>query len=198
MPDSFKFKEEAALPMTFTTAYHMLVDRAATKPEETVLVLGAGSGIGSAAIHVASLLGAKENATSLAEDKLEQVQRIGADVVVNYSQDGWAEDVLAATHGRGVDVVIEHIGSATFAKSLRCLAKNGRLVTCGVTSGSYATINIRELFMAQRSILGFVTGTMKDFIAVTKLPGKGKIRPILDSVYRLKDARKAQERLLSR
>ncbi|MBI2143680.1 zinc-binding dehydrogenase [Candidatus Woesearchaeota archaeon] len=198
MPENLKFEEAAALPLTFTTAYHMLVDRAKAQPNETVLVLGAGSGVGVASIQIAELLGAKVIATSSSEEKLRKAQRIGADVVINYSEEDWIDEVLAATKNKGVDVVIDPVGAATFAKSVKCLARNGRLVTCGVTSGNEATINIRELFMAQRSILGSVSGTMKDFMTVTKLAADNKLRPVLDSAFRLKDARKAQERLLSR
>ncbi|MBI2141167.1 zinc-binding dehydrogenase [Candidatus Woesearchaeota archaeon] len=198
MPPNLKFEEAAALPLTFTTAYHMLVDRAKAQPNETVLVLGAGAGVGVAAVQIAALLGAKVIATSSSEEKLRKAQRIGADVTVNYSEEGWADEVMAATNNKGVDVIIDHIGAETFTKGIRCLAKNGRLVSCGVTSGNEATINIRELFMAQRSILGSVSGTMKDFLAVTRLAAENKIRPVLDSVYRLREARKAQERLLSR
>ncbi|MEK6837936.1 MAG: zinc-binding dehydrogenase [Nanoarchaeota archaeon] len=198
MPANLKFEEAAALPLTFTTAYHMLVDRAKLQPHETVLVLGAGSGVGSAAIQIASLLGANVIATSSSEEKLRKAQRIGADIVINYSEDGWTDEVMAATKNKGVDVVIDHVGAATFTSSIKCLAKNGRLVTCGVTTGNETSINIRELFMVQRSILGSVSGTMKDFMAVTRLAAEGKIKPLLDSVYRLREARKAQERLLSR
>ena len=198
MPDRLKFEEAAAIPLTFTTAYHMLVDRAKVQPNETVLVLGAGAGVGVAAIRIASFLGAKVIATSSTEEKLRKAHRIGAELTVNYAEEGWADEVMRATNNKGVDVVIDHVGAATFAKGINCLAKNGRLVTCGVTTGNEATINIREIFMSQRSILGSVSGTMRDFLAVTKLAAEGKIKPVLDSVYRLRDARKAQERLLSR
>ncbi len=198
IPDRLKFEEAAAMPLTFTTAHHMLVDRAKVHPNETVLVLGAGAGVGVAAIQIASFLGAKVIATSSTEEKLRKAERIGAELAINYAEEGWTDEVMQATNNKGVDVVIDHVGAATFAKSMKCLAKNGRLVTCGVTTGSEATINIRELFMSQRSILGSVTGTMKDFLAITKMAAEGKIKPVIDSVYRLKDARKAQERLLSR
>lgn len=198
IPDRLKFEEAAAVPLTFTTAYHMLMDRAKVQPNETVLVLGAGAGVGVAAIQIASFLGAKVIATSSTEEKLRKAQRIGAELAINYSEEGWTDEVMQATNNKGVDAVIDHVGAATFAKSIKCLAKNGRLVTCGVTTGSEATIAIREIFTSQRSILGSVTGTMRDFLAVTKLAAEGKIRPVIDSVYRLMEARKAQERLLSR
>ncbi|MBI2176704.1 zinc-binding dehydrogenase [Candidatus Woesearchaeota archaeon] len=198
IPGRLKFEEAAALPLTFTTAYHMLIDRAKAQPGETVLVLGAGAGVGAAAIQIASFLGAKVIATSSTEEKLRKAQRIGAERTINYTEDNWTDEVMLATKNRGVDVVIDPVGAETFAKSIRCLAKNGRLVSCGVTAGSEATINIRELFMAQRSILGSIGGTLKDFLAVNKLAAEGEIKPVIDSVYRLKDARKAQERLLSR
>lgn len=198
MPGKMDFDEAAAIPLTFTTAYHMLVERAKLQPNETVLVLGAGSGVGVAATEIAQLLGARVIAAASKEEKLKKAQRIGAEIAINYTEGNWVDEVLLATKNRGVDVVIDHIGTATLASGIKCLSKNGRLVTCGVTSGNEATINIRELFMAQRSVLGSVTGTMKDFIAVTRLAGEGKIRPVIDSVYRLREARKAQERLLSR
>ena len=198
IPERLKFEEAAALPMTFTTAYHMLVDRAKVQPNETVLVLGAGAGVGVAAIQLASFLGTKVIATSSNEEKLRKAERIGADTAINYTEENWVDDVMMATSNKGVDVVIDHTGAATLAKGIKCLAKNGRLVSCGVTSGNEATIAIREIFTSQRSILGSVGGTMRDFLAVTRLAAEGKIKPVIDSVYSLKDARKAQERLLSR
>ena len=198
IPERLKFEEAAAMPLTFTTAYHMLVDRAKVQPNETVLVLGAGAGVGVAAIRIASFLGAKVIATSSTEEKLRKAQKIGAELAINYTHEGWMDEVMQATNNKGVDVVIDHTGAATFAKGIKCLAKNGRLVTCGVTTGNEATINIREIFMSQRSILGSVSGTMRDFLAVTRLAAEGKIKPVIDSAYSLKDAGKAQERLLSR
>lgn len=198
IPERLKFEEAAALPLTFTTAYHMLVDRAKVQPNETVLVLGAGAGVGVAAIQLASFLGTNVIATSSNDEKLRKAERIGADTAINYTEDNWVDEVMMATNNKGVDVVIDYIGTDTFAKGIKCLAKNGRLVTCGVTSGNEATLNIREVFMSQRSVLGSVAGTMRDFLAVTRLAAEGKIKPVIDSVYRLKDAKKAQERLLSR
>ncbi len=198
IPQSLSFEEAAAIPLTFTTAYHMLVERAKLQPNETVLVLGAGAGVGVAAIKVASFLGAKVIAATSTEDKMAKAERIGAEVAINYTEEGWINEVMLATNNKGVDVVIDHTGSANFANGVKCLAKNGRLVSCGVTTGNEAIINIRELFMSQRSILGSVTGTMKDFLTVTRLAANRKIRPVIDSAFKLKQARKAQEYLLSR
>ena len=198
IPNKLKFEEAAALPLTFTTAYHMLVDRAKVQPNETVLVLGAGAGVGVAAIQLASYFGTKVIATSSSEERLRKAEKIGADTAIDYTEENWVDEVMIATKNKGVDVVIDHTGAATLAKGIKCLAKNGRLVNCGVTTGNEAAIAIREIFMSQRSILGSVGGTMRDFLAVTRLAAEGKIKPVIDSVYRLKDARKAQEHLLSR
>ncbi len=198
IPGRLGFEDAAAIPLTFTTAYHMLVDRAQLKLGETVLVPAAGSGVGVASILLAQLLGAEVIALSSSDEKLRKAEKIGAHAAINYLDDGWVDEVLRVTKGRGVDVVIDSVGASTFAKGIKCLAKNGRLVTCGVTSGNEAAIGIRELFSGQRSILGSVSGTFKDFISVVKLTEQGKIKPVIDSVYALKDAAKAQERLLSR
>ncbi|HLD97322.1 MAG TPA: zinc-binding dehydrogenase [Candidatus Nanoarchaeia archaeon] len=198
IPGGLSFEEAAAIPLTFTTAYHMLVDRAQLKLGETVLVPGAGSGVGVASILLARLLGAEVIALSSSEEKLRKAEKIGAHAAINYADDSWVDEVLRVTGGRGVDVVIDSVGASTFAKGIKCLAKNSRLVTCGVTSGNEATINIRELFSGQRSILGSVSGTFKDFVSVVRLAEQGRIKPVIDSVYALKDAAKAQERLLSR
>lgn len=198
IPQGLSFEEAAAIPLTFTTAYHMLVERAKMQPNETVLVLGAGAGVGVAAIKIASFLGAKVIAATSSEDKMAKAERIGADNAVNYTEESWINEVMTATKNKGADIVIDHTGAENFAKSIKCMAKNGRLVSCGATTGNEATINIRELFMSQRSILGSVTGTMKDFLTVTKLAANRKVRPVIDSVFNLKQARKAQEYLLSR
>ncbi|MBI2144939.1 zinc-binding dehydrogenase [Candidatus Woesearchaeota archaeon] len=198
IPQGIGFEEAAAIPLTFTTAYHMLVERARLQPNETVLVLGAGAGVGVAAIKLASFLGAKVIAATSSEEKMAKAERIGAETAVNYTEENWVAQVMQATKDKGVDVVIDHTGAENLAKGTKCLAKNGRLVNCGVTTGNEATINLREIFMSQRSILGSVTGTMKDFLTVTRLAASGKVRPYIDSVFKLKQARKAQEYLLSR
>lgn len=198
IPQGVSFEIAASIPLTFTTAYHMLVERAKLQPNETVLVLGAGAGVGVAAIKIASFLGAKVIAATSSEEKMLKAEKIGAERAIDYTENSWLAEVMTATKNKGVDVVIDHTGAENFTTAIRCLAKNGRLVNCGVTIGNEATINIRELFMSQRSILGSVTGTMKDFLTVTRLAASGKIKPEIDSVFKLIHARKAQERILAR
>src|SRR5262249_16721180 len=151
-PESMSFDEAAAIPLVFLTAWHMLVTRVHLKPGEDVLVLGAGSGVGSAAIQIAKLLGARVLATAGSDDKLAKARELGADEVINHSTEDMLAEVKRLTGRRGVDVVFEHVGQATFEKSVLCLANNGRLVTCGATTGFSPTLDLRHLFARHLNI----------------------------------------------
>ncbi|HYS72159.1 MAG TPA: zinc-binding dehydrogenase, partial [Thermoplasmata archaeon] len=146
LPTDFEYTEAAAAPLVFQTAWRMLVTRARVRPGESVLVLGAGSGVSTAAIQIAKLAGCTVFATSRSAEKLRRAKEIGADVLIDTSEMDFDRAVWELTAKRGVDVVVDHIGPATFAKSLRALARGGRLVFCGATSGPEATFDLRRSF----------------------------------------------------
>jgi NADPH:quinone reductase-like Zn-dependent oxidoreductase len=187
-PENLSFEEAAAVPLVFQTAWHILVDRAELRPGEDVLILGAGSGVGSAAIQVAKFLGARVIATAGSEKKLEQARRLGADHVIQHKTQKIREEVRRITGKRGVDVVFEHVGTATWEDSLASLALCGRLVTCGATTGFDAKVDLRFLFSRQLSLLGSYMGTKSELHTVMKLVAAGRLKPIVDRVFPLAEA----------
>jgi NADPH:quinone reductase-like Zn-dependent oxidoreductase len=195
IPDDLSFEEAAATPLVFLTAWHMLMARAALQPGEDVLVLAASSGVGSAAIQIAKLFHCRVIATAGGEAKLAKAKELGADHVIDhYGQDISAE-VKKITGRRGVDVVIEHVGTATWQKSMESLAPAGRLVTCGATTGFDAKVDLRFLFSRQLSLLGSFMGTMGELHQVLKFVFRKQIRPVIDRVYPLSEIRAAHLRL---
>src|SRR3989454_413772 len=198
LPSALSFEQTAAFPLTAVTAWHMLFGLARLQPAEDVLVLGASSGVGSMAVQMAKAAGARVITTVGSDDKVEKAEGLGADVVLNHTRDVIADGVKRATGGRGVDVVIEHIGPATWEQSLRSLAKGGRLVTCGATSGPEVRIDLRFLYMRQTAVMGSFMGRRHELLAVAKWLGEGRIRAVVDSVLPLQDARAAHERMLER
>jgi NADPH:quinone reductase-like Zn-dependent oxidoreductase len=197
-PEWLKPEEAAAIPLVFMTAWHMLVTRAAISPGEDALILGAGSGVGSAAIQIAKLCGARVIATAGSEDKLRLAKELGADELINHTQQDIAEETRRITNKRGVDVVFEHIGSATWEKSIKALAVGGRLVTCGATTGYAAQTDIRYVYSRQLSILGSYMASKAELLRVIDLVRRRRLKPVLDKVYPLADAAKAQERMEKR
>lgn len=198
MPEGLSFEEAAAFPLTFLTAWHMLVTRAALRPGEDLLVLAGGSGVGSAAIQIGKWIGARVFATASSPEKLERAKSAGADVLIDYARDDFFREVKKRTEKRGVDVVFEHVGPATFSGSILSLAKNGRLVTCGATTGPRTELDLRYVFSKDLTILGAKVGTRSELIEVTRLIGEKKLKPTIDSVYPLSEAKKAQEKMRSR
>ena len=198
IPDDKDFEEAAALPLVFLTAWHMLVTRCRIKVGDELLVLGAGSGVGHAAIQIGKLIGARVIATAGSEDKLDKARRLGADEVINHSRRDIVEEVKSLTGKRGVDIVFEHVGDATFEKSVLSLAPGGRLVTCGATTGFSAKLDLRYLFSKQLSLLGSYMGSKSEMLAVVKLWEQGKLTPIVDSVFPLHEAAQAQQRMEER
>ena len=198
MPERLSFEEAAAVPLVFLTAWHMLMTRAALRPGESVLVLGAGSGVGSAAVQIARLAGARVIATAGSDAKLAKAKELGADELINHSKQDIAEEVKRLTNKRGVEVVFEHVGAATWEKSLASLAPQGRLVTCGATTGMEAKIDIRRLFSHQWSLLGSYMGTRGELRKVIALVEQGKLRPVVDKVFPLAEAAAAHARLEKR
>ena len=197
--DKLSFEEWAAIPLVTLTAWHMLVTRAQLKAGETVLVHAAGSGIGTMAIQLAKICGAAQVFTTVGSDeKAAKAKALGADVVINYRKQDFAEEVLKLTGKRGVDVIFEHIGPETWPKNLLCLARLGRMVTCGATSGPQATVDIRYVYSRQLSVIGCFMGGRRELIEVLRLVEAGKLRPIVDRVFPLKEAAAAQQYMLDR
>jgi NADPH:quinone reductase-like Zn-dependent oxidoreductase len=198
MPENLTFEQAAAFPLTFLTAWHMLITRAGLKPGERVLVVAAGSGVGVAAVQIAKLAGAFVIATAGTDEKCEKAKALGADAVINHNREDIAEKVRELTNGRGVDVVFEHVGPAVFEQCLRSLAKGGRLVTCGATTGPTASFEIRFLFSRQLSIIGSMMGRTSELLTIVRLVGEGKLKPVIDRIFPLAEAAKAHEVLESR
>ncbi len=196
--NKLSFEEWAAIPLVFLTAWHMLITRGQLKPGEQVLVHAAGSGIGSAAIQIARLAGARVITTARGKEKLEKAKQLGADEVIDYSKENYAERVKQLTNNKGVDLIFEHIGPDTWEKNMQCLAKGGRMVVCGVTSGPSTTVDIRLLFMKHHAILGCYMGSKKELFDVLNLVEIGRLKPVIDTVFPLKDAALAQQRMLNR
>jgi NADPH:quinone reductase-like Zn-dependent oxidoreductase len=198
-PERITDAEAAALPSAFGTAWHMLVTRAATQPGEWVLVLAAGSGIGSAAIQIARELGCTVIATAGSADKLEKARELGAHHVINHAETPRFElEVMRITEGRGVDVVFEHIGPATWRHSLASLRTGGRVVTCGGLTGRMAETDLWNLFWRQFTILGSMGATRADMAGVLELVEAGRVSPVIDRTFPLAQTREAQEHLEAR
>ena len=195
IPDHIDFAQAAAFPLTFLTAWHMLMTRAGLKDGDDVLVLAAGSGVGQAAIQIARLRGARVFATAGSEEKLERARAIGANEVIHHYKQDIVEAIHRFTNRRGVDVVIEHVGEATWWKSVRVLARGGRLVTCGATTGATGAIDLTALFAKQLSILGSYMGTKSELLQAARLFFAGELKPVIDRTFPLADAAAAQQRL---
>lgn len=197
-PSELSWEEAAALPLVTVTAWHMLVTRAEVQPGEEVLVHAAGSGVGSIAIQIAKLRGARVITTASSDEKLAKARELGADVTINYSRDDWPKEVRRVTGRRGVDVVVEHTGAATWPGSISALKNNGRLVTCGATSGFDARTDLRQVFYRHLTILGSFMGSKAEFLEAMKFVAQGKIRAVVDRVFPLSEARQAHELMENR
>ena len=198
LPETMTFDQAAAISLSYSTAWHLLVGRARIGPTDTVLILASGSGLGVAGTQIARLLGARVIAAAGSDAKLARSRELGADETINYTTTDFSEAVKELTGGRGVDVVFENIGTDTWDKSIASLAKGGRLVTCGVHGGATADINIRMLYFREISLLFSVGAIPSEINQVFDLVGQGKIEAVIDSVYPLPEMVAAQERLLSR
>jgi NADPH:quinone reductase-like Zn-dependent oxidoreductase len=197
-PAALSWEEAAALPLVTVTAWHMLVTRANVQPGEDVLVHAAGSGVGSIAIQIAKLRGARVITTASSDEKLAKARELGADQTINYSRDDWPKEVRRMTERRGVDVVVEHTGAATWPGSISSLKNNGRLVTCGATSGFDAHTDLRQVFFRHLTLLGSFMGSKAELLEAMKFVAQGKIRAVVDRVFPLSDARQAHELMENR
>jgi 2-desacetyl-2-hydroxyethyl bacteriochlorophyllide A dehydrogenase len=198
IPGTLSFEQAAAFPLVSVTAWHMVMTLARLHKGETALIMGAGSGVGSMAIQIAKHAGAKVITTVGSKDKVKKALVIGADEVINHETEDVLKRVLELTGGYGVDVVIEHIGPQVWDQCLKSLAKGGRLITCGATTGGEAKIDLRHLFSRSLTLKGSYMGTKDELVEAARLVGAGKLKPVIDQVYPLKDARAAQEQMLSR
>ena len=197
-PESLSFVEAAAIPLVFLTSWSMLIDRCGLRAGELVLVHAAGSGVGSAAIQIAKLWGATVIATASTQEKRDKALALGADHAVDYTQPGWGKEVFGLSGKKGLDVVVEHTGAATFNDSLRLLKKGGRLTFCGATSGFEVSIDLRPVFFKTWSILGSTMGSRATVHRVIELAGEGKLKAVVDTVLPLEDVRKAHGLLADR
>ncbi len=197
-PAELSWEEAAALPLVTVTAWHMLVTRVNVQTGETVLVHAAGSGVGSIAIQIAKLRGARVITTASTDDKLEKARELGADLTINYTQPDWPKEVRRLTDRKGVDVVVEHTGAATWPGSISSLKNNGRLVTCGATSGYDARTDLRQVFYRHLNILGSFMGSKAELLEALKFVREGKIRAVVDRVLPLSEARQAHELIENR
>ena len=192
LPDTIGFVEAAAFPLTFLTAWHMLVTRSAIRPGDDVLVLAAGSGVGQAAIQIAVLHGARVFATGGTDEKLARAREIGATDVVNHHTQDLPAEIRRLTGNRGVDIVFEHVGTATWDRSVKCLARGGRLITCGATTGYDAKIDLRFLFARQLALMGSYMGTKGELARAAQFFFSGHLRPVVDHTFPLAEAAAAQ------
>jgi NADPH:quinone reductase-like Zn-dependent oxidoreductase len=196
LPASMSFSDAAACPLAFLTAWTML-KKARLRPTETVLMHAAGSGVTSAGIQLAKLIGAQVIATAGTNDKLEKARKLGADHVINYRGD-WVEEVKKYTQRAGVDVVFDHVGPDTFDGDMKVIKWGGRYVTCGSTTGGEVKLNMRALFFKRISLIGSTMGPKADQIEVWKLLCSGKVKPLVDRVFAMRDIRAAHEYVESR
>jgi NADPH:quinone reductase-like Zn-dependent oxidoreductase len=195
IPDSLDFDQAASVPLVFLTAWHMLVGRAEVRPGQTVLVLGASSGVGIAAIQIAKLFHCRVITTAGDESKLEKGRALGADYGINHYKQKISEEVRKITNKEGVDIVVEHVGSATWDESVKSLKSGGTLVTCGATTGPGVSIDLRHLFARQLTLLGSYMGTMGELHEVLSHVFAGRLKPVVDQIFPLAEIRAAHEHM---
>lgn len=196
--DAWSFAEWAAVPLTFMTAWNMLHERARIQPGDDILIMGASSGVGVAGIQIAKYTGARVFAVAGSPEKLAKAEALGADYLINYNTHDVAKEIRRLTGGRGVDVVFEHVGAALFPAALKALARNGRIVTCGATTGPKVEIDLRFFFTQQIVITGAYMGSRHHLLECLKLVERRELRPVVDATFPLDQTRAAQERLQKR
>jgi NADPH:quinone reductase-like Zn-dependent oxidoreductase len=196
--EAWSFVEWAAVPLTFVTAWNMLHTKARIQPNDEVVVFGASSGVGTAAIQIAKAAGAHVFAVAGSEEKLKKAAQLGADVLLNYNTQELGKEVRSRTNGRGADIVFEHVGAAVWQQAMKCLGKNGRLVTCGATTGPKVEIDLRFFFTQQIAILGAYMGARHELLQCMRLIERRVFQPVVDSTFPLDKLREAQERMAKR
>ncbi len=192
IPGELSFEEAAAFPLVFLTAWRMLMTKARVMPGESVLILGIGGGVALAALQIAKHVGARVFVTSSSAEKLERALALGADVLINHQETDFSREVWRITEKRGIDVIVDNVGAATWDRSIRALAKGGRLVTCGATSGPKPDEDLRRIFVKQVTIYGSTMGTRHDWEQLNRLLAAKTLRPIVDRIFPLEQAAQAQ------
>ncbi|HXA97278.1 MAG TPA: zinc-binding dehydrogenase [Candidatus Dormibacteraeota bacterium] len=195
LPDAITYEDAAAFILVNMTAWRMLVTQARLRAGEDLLILGVGGGVSSAAVQIGKLCGARVWVTSSSDDKLERARALGADECINYAKEDWVKVIGQKTRRRGVDVVLENVGAATWKGSIRAVAKGGRIVTCGATSGPIGETDIRQVFWKQLSIIGSTMSNDAEFNAVMGQLFAGRLRAIVDAVMPLREGAEAERRL---
>ncbi|MBI4374810.1 MAG: zinc-binding dehydrogenase [Elusimicrobia bacterium] len=195
LPESLSFEQGAAYPLTFLTSWHMLATLGGCGPDQNVLVLGAGSGIGVAAVQIAKLCGARVIAVSTSAEKLEKAKALGADAAIHSPPEDIVRQVIRLTGGRMADIVFEHVGPGLFEAAIKSLKHGGKLITCGATAGPTVNLDLRYVFSRQLEILGSKMGSQGEMRRVARLVGEGKLKPVVDKIFPLNEARQAHEYL---
>ena len=193
--DAVSFENAAAAALVFLTAWQMLVDKAHVKPGDDVLVVGVSSGVGSAALQIAKLFGARVITTTSSEEKATKAKQLGADDVINYSRQNVLEEVRRLTGKKGVEVLIDHVGKSVWDQNIKCMTKGGRLITCGATSGHEAVTDLRYVFYKQLQIIGSTMGRKGDLITIFRFLEQGRLKPVIDTILPLKEVREAHRLL---
>jgi NADPH:quinone reductase-like Zn-dependent oxidoreductase len=188
IPDSITFEEAAAAPLVFLTAWSMLVGKGNIRPGEDVLILGAGAGVGTAAIQIAKMVGCRVFVTASNTEKLERARVLGADFLINYATEEFDKRIRELTNKRGVDVVVDYIGADTWVRSLRSARRGGRVLTCGATTGFAPQTDLRQIFFRQVQVFGSTMGSESEFLDVMKCVFRGQLRPVIDRVLPLSEA----------
>ncbi|CAG0941166.1 alcohol dehydrogenase [Anaerolineae bacterium] len=197
IPDDYPFEQAAAAPLVYLTVWRALISRARVRVGEDVLILGAGAGTGTAAIQIAKKAGARVFVTSSSDEKLQKAKEIGADIAINYQTQEWDREVFKLTNKRGVDIVFDSVGAATWLKSIRSLKRGGRMVVIGATTGANPQEEIGYIFWKQIDILGSTMSNQREFREVMKLVLRNELKPVIDCVFPLERAQEAHARLES-
>src|ERR1051326_618760 len=198
IPDSVSHEIAAAAPLVFLTAWSMMVVKGNIRPGEDVLILGAGAGVGTAAIQIAKMVGCRVFATASTTEKLERARRLGADVLIDYKTDEFDKRIRELTNRRGVDVVVDYIGADTWVRSLRSARRGGRVLTCGATTGFDPQTDLRQIFYRQVQVIGSTMGSHREFLDVMKCVFRGALTPVIDRTLPLPEAGKGHELVESR
>src|SRR5207253_5529782 len=193
IPDSVSFEEAAAAPLVFLTAWSMMVTKGNIRPGEDVLILGAGAGVGTAAIQIAKMAGCRVFATASSDAKLEHARNLGADFLINYKTDEFDKKIRELTNKRGVDVVVDYIGADTWIRSLRSARRGGRVLTCGATTGFAPQTDLRQIFFRQVHVIGSTMGSHRDVIDVMNCVFRARLKPVIDRTLPLSEVRKGHE-----
>jgi len=193
IPDSVSFEEAAAAPLVFITAWSMMINKGNLRPGEDVLILGAGAGVGTAAIQIAKMVGCRVFVTASTHEKLHRAKQLGADFLINYAKEEFDKKIRDLTNKRGVDVVIDYIGADTWVRSLRSARRGGRVLTCGATTGFAPQTDLRQIFFRQVQVMGSTMGSPRDFLDVMRCVFRGQLKPVIDRVLPLAEARRAHE-----